>query len=473
MPVLQGFIGGAYVARSLNFDAQRCVNLYLEKSESGTSKDAAMLVGTPGLTTWVNPAGRVVRGLIAFNPTQAFAVVGQNVYQIDTSGVVTITGTIQNGTTPVSMASNGTVIFMVTGDKGYVITPATNTMIEYIDPSFTGADRVDFINGAFVFNQPNTGKFWAMDPYSTTLDPLSFATAEGSPDALISLIVDHNEIWLFGSTTTEVWYNNGNTATFPYSRIDGAFLEQGCAAKHSVAKMGSSVYWLSANERGQGMIFRARGYTPERISTHAIEKSIAEYGTIDDAVAYCYQQEGHDFYVLNFPSADRTWVFDASCELWHERAWRRPDGQLGRHRSNCHMFFARKNIVGDWQNGNIYDMDLDTYSDDGNPIIRLRASNHVTMEMMRVAHNSIMFDMQTGVGIVPVSQGNNPKAMLRWSDDGGHAWSSQRECPIGNIGQFKTRARFTRLGQARDRVYELSISDPVKVCILAAVINGQ
>lgn len=472
MPILQGFIGGAYTARSSNFDAQRCVNLYVEKSDSGTSKDAAMLVGTPGLKPWVDFTGRTVRGCINFNGVYAFVVVGQYVYRVDAAGTTTLTGTIAAGVTPVSMISNGTLIFMGTGPKGYVITPSSNTVAEFIDASFTGADRVDFINGAFIFNQPGTGKFWAMDPYSITLDPLYFATAEGSPDSLISLIVNHNEIWLFGSMTTEIWVYNGDTARFPYQRVEGAFIDQGCAAVHSVAKTDMKVFWLSANDKGQGMVFQSEGYSPRRISTHAMERAIATYGDISDAVAYTYQQEGHSWYVLNFPSADRTWSYDSSTGLWNERGWRRSDGQFGRHRSNCHMYFDHKNIVGDWETGQMYVLDLDTYTDAGNALIRLRSSPYILMETIKIVHASVQFDMETGVGLLS-GQGSDPVALLRWSDDGGHTWSSQREEKIGKMGEYSSRVRYTRLGSARSRVYELSISDPIKVAIIGAIINGQ
>ncbi len=471
MPVFQGFIGPSYRARSLNFDAQRCLNLYLEKSGSGSSKNGAMLVGTPGLRTWSNPPGRAVRGVINFNKVYAFVVIGQYVYRMDTSGGFTLTGLIVNGATPVSMATNGINILLVTGPNGYVIDPVTNTLTTYSDVSFHGADRVDFIRGNYVFNEPGTGKFWSTDPYSTVIDPLNFGNAEGSPDSLISLIVDHEELWLFGSDTTEVWVYNGDTANFPYNRIDGAFFEQGCAAAHSPVKMAGAIYWLSANSDGEGMIFRANGFQPERISTHAIEKAIAEYDRIDDAVGYTYQQEGHSFYVLNFPSGNATWVFDATSGEWHERGYRQSDGQYGRHRGNCHMFFGRKNLVGDWQNGNIYEMDLDIYSDDGNALVRLRSSPHVVQELNPIAHHNIQIDMETGIGI-SAGQGSEPEGLLRWSDDGGHAYSNQRRKKLGRIGSYRTRAKFTRLGQSRDRVYEFSISDPVKVVLIGAVINA-
>jgi hypothetical protein len=199
----------------------------------------------------------------------------------------------------------------------------------------------------------------------TSVDPLDFASAEGAPDQLISVNVDHREAWLFGTGTIEVWYNAG-TADFPLQRIQGAFNELGCAAVYSVAKLDNTLFWLGSDARGSGVVYRAVGYRGERISTHAVEFAIQNYSVISDAVAYSYQQEGHKFYVLTFPTAGATWVFDTSTGAWHERA-SLINGHFGRHRSNCQMNFNNEIIVGDYENGNIYAFDLDVYADDTIP----------------------------------------------------------------------------------------------------------
>lgn len=470
-----GFVGSSYKARSVNFDAQRCLNLYLEKSDPGVSAGPAMLVGTPGCRPILDLDGQCVRGMIKFNQTTGFVVVGPNVYRINEKlALVTLVGNVPNARTPVSMASNGIVVFFVTGPQGFVINPATNTLTEYIDPSFSGGVRVDFIDGSFIFNQPGTAKFWVTEPYSMVLNGLSFGVAEGSPDNLVSLLVDHREVWLFGVDTTEVWYDTGDTTNFQYSRIDGAFMEQGCVAPFSVAKMDNTVIWLSQNENGAGMVVRATGYTALRISNHAIEAEFQTYSDITDAIAYTYQDEGHIFYMLTFPTADKTWCFDASTNLWHERGYRNANGSMGRHRSNCHMYLGNTHVVGDWESGRLYDLDLDYYSDAGNPLIRLRACPYFLQPGARFPWFSLEILMQTGVGL-NVGQGSNPIGMLRWSDDGGHVWENMITEDIGMIGQHDARVIFRRLGQSNDsscRAYEFSISDPVKVAIIGAEING-
>ena len=464
------FVGGSYLARSTAFDAERCVNLYPETG-SPTSKSVVMLLGTPGKRLWSTLAGGNVRGLLRFSASIGLAVVGANVYKMTTAGVGTLLGTVDTLTTPVSMASNGTQVMLVTGPRGYVLDPLAGTVVQITNPAFVGADTVQFEDGYFVFNKTGTGQFQITSLYGTDIDGLDFATAEGAPDLLLSLLVDHREIWLFGETSTEVFFNSGNV-DFPFERINGAFIEQGCAAKFSPAKMDNTVYWLTADERGQGTVQRAQGYTPQRISTHALEYALGQMSRIDDAVAYTYQQEGHSFYVLNFPTAQKTWVYDAAVNLWHERAWRDPaTGTLKQDRAICQMAFAGETIVGDWETGELYVLDLDYFTDNGDPIARIRSCPHISSsDYKQQFFASLQVDMQAGVGLSS-GQGSDPKAVLQWSTDGGYSWSNELWASIGKIGERRARVKWRRLGRSRDRVFRVTITDPVRVAIIGASVQ--
>jgi hypothetical protein len=466
------FIGGSYLARSRNFDASRCVNLFPEASGSGQSKSIAMLLGTPGLVLWSALAGGGVRGTIRFSATQSFAVVGGNVYNVDVNGTGTLIGTIINRSTPVSMASNGITVMLVTGPEGYVITPnvipALTTLVQINDPAFSGADKVDFIDEYFIFNKPGTQEFQITGLLANTIDPLDFASAEGAPDLLISLIVNLREAWLFGTGSTEIFFDSGN-ADFPFERIQGAFIEQGCAAKNTPAKFDGSVAWLTANDRGQGMVVKSQGYQAIRISTHAEEYAWAQYSRIDDAVAYTYQQEGHSFYVISFPSGNATWAYDSNTQLWHERAWRNPaDATLNRHRANCQMAFANKIIVGDWENGNLYSLSLDAYTDNGAILPAIRQAPHfATADNTWQIFDRFWVDMETGVGLA-TGQGSDPMVMIAWSDDGGHTFPNEVMVSAGPIGKYRARAVVRRAGKSRDRVWRVTITDPVKRVLIGA-----
>lgn len=466
------FVGPSYSARVKNLDAQLCVNLYPETG-GPTSKTVAALIGTPGLSLWTTLAGGGIRGVLRITPSVAVVVAGPNVYTLGPSGSSTLRGTVPDGSTPVGMATNGQVVMIVTGYTGYILNPTTGSFTQITNPAFLGADKVDFIDGYFVFNQPGTGRFQITGLYTDAIDPLDFATAEGSPDLLISLIVDHREVWLFGENSTEVFFNSGNT-DFPLDRIQGAFIEQGCAAKFSVAKADNSVFWLTSDDRGQGMVMRAVGYQPQRVSDHALEYAIAQYSRIDDAVAYTYQQEGHMFYVLSFPTGNATWVLDCATNMWHQRAWRDPsDASLNRHRSNCQMSFADANIVGDWETGNLYRLDLDTFTDNGDLIPRIRSCPHLSDPDYRwMVFDALQVDMEVGVGL-PSGQGSDPQAMLQWSTDGGYTWSNELWASIGKIGERRRRVRWRRLGRSRDRVFKVTITDPVRVAIVGASVLAR
>jgi hypothetical protein len=199
---------------------------------------------------------------------------------------------------------------------------------------------------------------------------------------------------------------------------------------------------------------------------------------MSDAVGYTYQQDGHFFYVLNFPSANTTWVYDASTEVWHERAgWN--NGSFTRHRANCQMSFNNRIVVGDYENGNVYYFDLNSYKDNNDIQKWLRSWRALPTgqnDLNRSAHHTLQLDCETGVGLDGTGQGVSPEMMLRWSDDGGHTWSNEHLASMGKIGQFGFRAFWRRLGMTlkiRDRVYEVSGTDPVKIAIMGAELHAS
>jgi hypothetical protein len=465
-------LGSAYVARSVNAADNRMINLFPEIIPEG-GKEPAFLNRAPALKFLASVGTGPVRGLwvLKADPTRAFVVSGNELYEIDSNYTATLRGTV-SGTGAVSMADNGDQIFIAANPKGYIFNTNTNVFAEITDPDFPGAVTVGYLNSYFVFNPPNSQKFYITQLLDgTQVDPLDFASAEGSSDGLVSLIVDHRELWLFGTDSVEVWYDAGTT-DFPLVRIQGAFNELGCAAPYSVAKLDNGLFWLGSDARGQGIVYRANGYTGQRISTHAIEWQIQQYGNISDAIAYTYQQDGHSFYVLIFPSANTTWVYDVATQAWHERAGF-SNGDFVRHRSNCQMAYNNEVIVGDYENGNIYAFDLDFFADNGQIQKWLRSWRALPTgqnNLKRTTQHSMQLDCETGVGLND-GQGQDPQVMLRWSDDGGHTWSNEHWVSMGKIGVYQKRSIWRRLGMTlklRDRVYEVSGTDPVKVSVMGA-----
>ena len=501
-------LGSAYVARSVNAADARMINLFPEVVPEG-GKEPAFLQRAPGLTRLATTGIGPIRGLWTFG-NYGYVVSGPTLFQIDSNWNAVAKGII-TGTGPVSMADNGTQLFVAANPQGYIYNANTDVFQQITDPDFPGAVTVGYLDGYFVFNEPNSQKIWVTALLDgTSVDPLEFASAEGDPDDVVAIFIDHREVWVYGTNSAEVWYNAG-TLDFPLARIQGAYNELGCAAPYSIAKMDNQIYWLGKDDRGQGMVFRAAGYMGQRISTHAIEWQLQEYPDLSDAVGYTYQQDGHSFYVLNFPSADTTWVFDVATGAWHERASFQ-NGDFNRHRGNSQMFFNGETVIGDYQNGNIYKFDLEVYADDGQPQKWLRSwralptgANNLT----RTIQHALQLDCETGVGLnglvtpetiylqtedgdyltteggdylisddlAPATQGADPQVMLRFSDDGGHTWSNEHWKSMGRIGQYGKRTIWRRLGatmKIRDRVYELSGTDPVRIYIMGAelILSG-
>lgn len=493
-------LGGQYIASSSNAGANRMINLYPEAIPEG-GKEPGFLSRCPGLVLKATVGSGPIRGELKVAGV-GYVVSGQELYKLTSTYSSRLLGTV-SGSGPVSMADNGVQIFIACNPRGFIYNISTDTFQEITDTDFPGAVTVDFIDQYFVFNEPDSQRFWVTSLLDgTAIDPLEFASAEGSPDLLVACKTDHREVWLFGTNSVEVYYNSG-ALDFPLTRIQGAFIEIGCSAAYSIAKLDNALFWLGSDDRGSGVVYRADGYAGKRVSDHSVETIIQKFSTISDAVAYTYQQSGHSFYVLTFPTAGRTFCYDVATNLWHERAgWEK--GLFLRHRGNAHMSFNNQPHIGDYENGNIYTFDLEIYADNGEIQKWLRSWRAIPTgknSLSRVIHHFLQLDAEAGVGITPdfspapflsmpgnlsmpddlLMPGGDPWAYtvgeealvsLRWSDDGGHKWSNEHWKSLGRIGDTLHRPIWRRLGISRDRVYELSGTDPNKIAIMGAELKA-
>lgn len=480
-------LGGAYEAKSIIANAQRCINLYQEANQPDAPVPITHYL-TPGLDILTTGIAKTVRATYRTSTGDLYTVIGPNVYYVSPTWTLTLLGTILANSTPVSFADNGIVIVLVDGTvNGYCIDMTTRDFgtIGSLVGAFYGADKVDILDTFFIFNRPGTNQFYislseatfATLTGGTAFDALDIAAKIGYPDPLSSLIVMHREIWLVGELTTEIWYNSG-AADFTFQQMPGSFIEQGSIAKYSLAAQDLSVYWLSQDKQGHIIVLKGNSYQAIRISTNAIENTFLEYSTVTDAIGFTYQQEGHTYYVLTFPTADATWVWDESTRLWHQRTWTDNNGTLHRHRANCTANAYNTNVVGDWQNGNLYSWDLNMYVDnvdgegdneDGSyPISRIRSFAHLIENGNRVTYRSFQADMEVGEDTDPAV---SPVVALRWSDDRGRTYSNKVEQSLGNTGRYLTNVSWNRLGMARDRVFELSWSSNAVTALNGAFIE--
>lgn len=554
---------GAYQARSVIANAQRCINLYAEKNP----EDAPVpftYYPRPGLTVLGTPPVQGAnRGTYRSTAGVLYQVVGSNVYLVSSTWAYTLLGTIGTTTGMVSFSDNSLAVVLVDGSTtGYAINMATNAFGTITDPNFLGANKVDYIDTFFVFNKPNTFSWYAglstvsygmlASPVGAVLtgsitgpgtgytgggysvnfiggtgtgatgfitvssagsviavtivnagtgyvigdvltatfgitpgsgftytvgtiggasfSALDIASKVGSADPIVSLIVNHQEIWLLGSLTSEIWYNAG-ASPFPFQQMPQGFIEHGLEAIFSLTKQDTACYWLSRDREGRGIVMKGAAYIAKRISTHAIEQLWSSYSTLTDAVSYMYQQQGHTYYVVNFPTANATWAFDEATEQWAQWAWTDNNGNLNRHRVNSAANVYSTNVGADWQTGVLYKFDVDKYTDNEQPISRIRSFPHMIDDMNRVFYNTFIADMD--VGEITDPNAADPKVYLRWSDDRGVSYGNAIDNTLGKTGQYGVNMQYQRLGLARDRVFELSWSIPAKTALNGAYIRVQ
>lgn len=485
-------LGGAYKPRSVIANCQRCINLYPEQNP----RDAPVPLThyqRPGLRPLATGINAPVRCIYRASNGNGYCVIGSNVYSVSPSWQLTQLGSITPGiNTPANMIDNGVTIVVVDGSpNGWTIDLGSNAFLQLSDSTglFRGATRGDYLDTFLLFNVPGgdsnefistlsgTTTFQGSDPTTATGGYYAFKTAY--PDPLQTLIVNYHQLYLIGQLKSEVWFNAGG-ATFPFQMQTGVYHEHGTVAKYSVAAADASVFLLGQDLQGQGVVFRFIGYDSIRISNHALEYQIRKMAGsvgIEDAIGYVCQIDGHYFYTLHFPKGDQTWVYDDTIKdpllAWHQEGWTDPDtGFLHRHRANCHGFINGTNVVGDWQNGTLYAMDLDTYTDTvaGNicSIQWLRTFPHVSSgeiefgpygkrpipaDGRRIQFTAFMLDLECGLAPTG-SDGLPPRVALRYSDDRGRTWSHDTLQPGGEIGQYLTWPTWRGLGIARDRVFE-------------------
>ena len=449
------------------------------------------------------------------------------------AGVTTLTvsavssGSLSIGTTIIGAGVlTGTVITALgTGSGGtgtYILNPVSQTVssetmyahqftiLPSTDGAFTGGGVVDVNDNYFIYTRPNSQQFAVSNLLSPITNGLSYASKFTSPDNLVSLIANNGQLYLLGEKSSEVWNDQG---TFPvaYQRIPGTSTQQGIIAPFSVARVGNSFAYVSQNIRGQNQVVLINGYIPQRISTHAVEQSLLDQYTAD-AIAYTYQLEGHEVYVVSFPTIDITWAYDATTQLWHKWLWVDNNNEYHRHRSNCAAVFQDIVVVGDWENGNLYQLDQSNYTDNNHTVRRLRRAPHLTSDLQRQYFDELQLQFQPGVGIQGFSRDRNtylgntyvigassslviayqdidvladpnqiytsdvlskPQAMLRWSSDGGSTWSKEYWQEIGQQGKYTHRAIWRRLGWSRDRIFEVVVSDPIKAVIVSANLKAS
>jgi hypothetical protein len=396
---MKGWLSGqSYEAISKALSNERCINLIpqvVPPPPQSHARNTLIFYGTPGLLTKYTVGVGPIRGS-CFSNGRCFVVSGNKLFELFADLTYLDRGTVANDQKTVWVVSNRFQLAIVSHESTYIYDLATNTLVD-VDVPLT---QVRFADGYFIGLTPASQMIRISGQYDgITWDPLDFASAEGDPDDIVSIIADHREIWTLGAESIEVWADSGAQA-FPFERIPGALIEQGCAAAASPLKADNSLFWLGSDTRGNGIFWRATGYTPQRVSTHAIEFQLSKMTTIADAIGYSYQDQGHTFCIWTFPIGDRTFVYDCSTQLWHERAeWVSTTAKWHRHKSQTHCFAFGMHLVGAYDSGIVYDQSVDYFSDNSAPKRWLRSVPIASNENKYLFPKDLELDIESGMGV--------------------------------------------------------------------------
>lgn len=476
-----GFCSGAYRLQSPNVAAETCVNLYPELPQSPGAKSPITLLHTPGLKVRYALPEVSVPGEFAINGRKFAAC--SHLWELTPGGAVNrgSLGSVPTG--PTQMNANAEQVIILNNGNLYIFTLATNVLVAVNMAQFNGpVVQVDFCDGYFIATIQNTNTFQVSDlEDGTSWSGLFISTISYFPDNIVSMKVDHREVWFLSGKKIIAYYNSG--AGFPpFIPIQGAFLEDGAGATFATVSANNTICWISANERGGGTAKMMGSYIGQTISTLAIEFAWQSYPTIADAVGYAYQDEGHEFWQIRFPTANKTWVYDFTTSQWFQKGfWNQTTASYSAHHSTSHMFDGNTHFVGDWATGNVYEMSTSIYDDFGFPLVWERAGPNISASNKWIYYDEIEFDLQKGLGPTPPLEDGNgqprdPQVMLSWVDD----LSKQSNIYIlncGQVGNTKLRVRKTMLGRARMRQFILRGSDPIpwRLCDawLEATCEGQ
>lgn len=473
-------VSAPYAGQSVISSGQECINLYAESVAKTDPQSPTPITyyQTPGTklfgqnTEYAFPA----RGMYRTSKDTAYYVVGQQVYFVGTDGTLTVIGIITERPSRVYMKDNGLVIVLVDGVNGYVIDIVSNAFAQITDPNFLGADFIELLDTFFIFNRPDTNQFYIslsnvdFTMLSTTggFDPLDIAAKAGFNDPILWIVSVHRELWLVGNLTSEVWIGTG-AADFYFQQVQGAYINHGTCAQYSGASQDILTFFLQQDMQGNGLVLQGQGYDVVEISTPRTVKEFKSYETIEDAIGFCYQIADHAFYELVFPTANKGWIYDLTTKQWSEKNWMDNNGVLNRPRENMCMLFNGLLLVGDWESGNLLELDVNTYTDYTNAnhtgtIPRIRTFPHMMDYNDKVTYNS--FDADITVGTI-LDQDADPVISLSWSDNRGVSYGNPVMQKMGKTGEYLTTVSWNRLGMARDRVFKLTWSEN-----LSCALNG-
>jgi len=454
-------------SRSVVVNDQERVNLYCELETDPQRGSRLTFYPTPGLTLFSNYGSSPMRGVWTHGDFKYYVNQSQ-LWKEANDGTKTALGTLLTSGGFVDMADNGSQLMIVDGTAGYILTFATDVLLQITDAGFpANPTTVTFLNLRFVVTSEGTGQYqWSAINDGFSWDALDFATEESNPDNLIRVIADNGQLVLFGEFTTGFAGATGDDAAF--GRIGASAIEFGLASRWALDKFDGSLIFLAKNRLGGVQVLTLSGYSNQPVSSPDIDTLFSSYAGVENATGFSFRHQGHSFYQINFASEGVSWRYDGTT-----RCWDKVESSGGRHRAELQINHQNRSYVTDYENGNTYTLDADALTDNGEPISRQFVARHIMRgNIGRMAE--VWIDMENGTGTA-TGQGENPQLMMQYSKDGGHTWSNERWADIGRQGDYRARAVYRRLGassRSGDFLFKFRVTDPIKVVFASAWGRG-
>jgi hypothetical protein len=462
-------LGPSYKTRSIEQNQRQLVNFYLSQDQLNETYPV-VAYPTPGCKVWANTTGNAVRALYSQNDV-VYAVIDNKFYSFDINGTGTEQGTLSTTTGVCQIEGTNTQLMINDKTSGYIYTIATDTFTTISDGDFfAGTATITSQDSYFIAHEDQEFQLSGLLD-GTSWSGLDFASAEGDPDNLVAVKSFQRKLFLIGQKSTEVWFNTGDT--FPFSRIEGVFIEYGCSAADSVANGDNNIYWLARGKSGQRCILSINeSFEDTPVSDEALNQELATYDVVSDAVGFIYQREGKEFYQINFPTENKSWLYDTQLQSWSQLT-SYVNGGFGRHLANNHTAAFGKNLVGDYKSGKIYELDRNTFTDNGEIIQRIIVTSPLIFDTKYAIINRLEIDVENNIALQSPNQGYDPQIVVRLSKNGGFTYGNHFFIPASMVGEYTRRAIKPRLGRGRRIVFELTMTDPVNWIILGAWIDVE
>jgi hypothetical protein len=473
MAKFANFIGDYYTATSPWADQEDLVNFYVENIESGGGSSKKALYPTPGVTLYNDGNQGGVGRAHFFQNGREFAVIGPELVEITQYGIDQTRGTVAADEYPATICGNGDSggqLLITSGGNAYHYNLTTNTLTQIA--AFNGiAQMGGFVDGYGLILDSTTSTLYVSDLFDmSTWDPTQYAQNSATSDRWVALGVSNRLIYLLGSETGQIWFNEG-TFPFPFSLHPSGVINFGTIAPFSLHVTGSAIYWISRTVAGAGAVVRTSGYQVEVVSNYAVHNAMENYVTMEDAIGDSYEDQGHTFYILTFPKAEATWHYDPGMNSWGRRGtWRQRNYRFEAWRPIFQVFAFGEHRCLDLKGTGIYKMSREIGTDvEGVVIRRVRRAPAIVNENKRMFFPAFELDCEPGLALAN-GQGSDPQVMMRMSNDRGKTWGDETFRSAGKRGEYFTRVMWNRCGSGRGKVFEVAFTDPVPWRIINAYL---